>query len=191
MKKSIVLVGVLALVIIGAAAFFGGSALRKSGGSVDDLAAIPVSDAGQSATGQPVSEQAGGSDLTRAPEIRGTVKAIEGDKVIIARAKDDPLANMTEEQFAARRREMMKLSMEERQARRQQELQGLETENVNITVPVGTPVVKMTGGQSQAGEGGSASLADIRVGMSLVIWTQDGKIDNAIAEHVNIAAVQQ
>ena len=189
MKKPIVaVVGVVALVIIGAAAFFGGGVLRGSGGSADSGAIISSSESGQPVSGQ--TEQTADPTFSRAAEVRGTVKSIEGDKLVIARVLDDPLANMTEEERAARREQMMKLSMEERQARRQQELQGLTTEDVSVTIPVGVPVVKAAVGQGLTDGGESASLADIRSGMSLVIWTQGGKTDAATAEYVRIAGTQ-
>ncbi len=193
MKKGLIVL--LALVVIGSVAYFGGAALKNSGNSDDQIVASQAENVPASQGENVSATQAGGSNTSggqpsRAAEIRGTVKAIEGDKLVVARAKDDPMANMTEEQLAARREQMLKLSFEERQAKRQQELQGLQTEDVNVTIPVGVSILKAMSGASQPGDGEESSLENIRVGSSLVIWTEGGKTDNAVAEFVRIAAGQ-
>jgi len=180
MKKLLMIV--LGLIVVGAAAYFGGAALQKSTSGTDGIGvaqgnAPTLSD---SAEGRP----------DRAAEIRGTVKAVEGDRLVVARAKNDPLAEMTEEEREARRRERMNLSMEERQALRQQEMQGLETEDVNVTIPVGVEVIKSIPGEGQAGAGEPASLSDIKVGSNVIIWTEGGETNDAIAEYVRIAGIQ-
>lgn len=186
-KPMIVVVGALAVIAIGAIAFFGGGLLGKSAKNLNGGGVTP------SSTGQPETGQSDVSVPGSAPDIRGTVKAVEGDKILIARVKDDPLAGFTEEEREARKQEMLKLSLEERQALRQQELEGLETEDVSITIPVGTPVVKVTAGQGQGpnNAGEQASLSDIRAGLSLAIWTEDAKTDSATARYVVIEGAQQ
>lgn len=168
----IVTVGSLVVILIGISAYYGGRALQGR----QNAGLVPTSgSSGQTIPGTPA-------------EIRGTVKKVEGNVVLVASIQDDPIANMTEDERQEYMRKMQSLSMEERQALRQQQLDNAQTVDVHATIPVGVTILKIVPGQGATGEGETGSLSDIKPGTRVAIWTKDKKTDDAIAIAVRIEA---
>ena len=180
MKKAVLIV--LAVAVLGAGAYFGASALAAERGGVvvlDGAGAQGIAAAGSSADpNQP----------ERTAEVKGLVLSIDGTEVTIERYIKDPNDELTDEEKAARKAERSQLSMEERQALKAAENAALETERITLTVPVGVPIVRMVPqGDTPVAE--PATLADIRGGMEVTVWT-DGGTDGARAEYVKLSAAK-
>lgn len=180
MKKTVLLV--LAVAVLGVGAYFGASALAAGNG--DTAVAGGVGAQGGSATGS----SADPNQPERTAEVKGFVLSIDGTQVSIDRYIKDPSEELTEEEKAAKKAERAQLSQEERQALKAAENAALETEQVTVTIPVGVPIVQMVSeGDTPVAE--SATLADIRSGMEITVWT-DGGTDGSNAEYVKLAAAK-
>ncbi|MHB8050678.1 MAG: hypothetical protein ACYDHQ_05610 [Coriobacteriia bacterium] len=174
MKKTILIV--IAVVVLGAGAYFGASALATERGG----AAVQ----GGAATGA----SADPNQPDRVAEVKGLVISIDGTEVAIERYIKDPSEELTDEEKAARKAERSQLSQEERQALKAAENAALETERVTVTIPVGVPIVQMVPqGDTPVAE--SATLSDIRGGMEVTVWT-DGGTDGSSAEYVKLASAK-
>lgn len=178
-RKRVLIIGVIIVALAAAgAAYWGGHALKGSGSTGSEVSTVA----------SPISGNSSQQVLSNTPgDIRGTVKSVQGNQVLIARIVNDPSANLTEAERAAQQQKMQNASQAERDAFRQQQLQGTQTVNAHVTIPVGVPIVKVAAGQGAGGTGENASLADIKPGITLVIWTQDHKTDNASALSVAIS----
>ena len=174
MKKTVLIA--LAVAVLGAGAYFGASALAASSG----VSGEP----GGAATGA----NADPNQPDRVAEVKGLVVSIDGTQVFIDRYIKDPSEALTEEEKAAKKAERAQLSQEERQALKAAENAALETERVTVTVPVGVPIVQMVL-QGDTPVVQPATLADIRSGMEVTIWT-DGGTDSSSAEYVKLAGVK-
>lgn len=122
-------------------------------------------------TSQPLVETQPESVPTRAADINGNVRSIEGNEVIVANELKVPLS---EEEQAAQKAERQAMTQEERQALRQQELETVETESVTITIPVGSPIFKASGTGDSAVVPGE--LSDIKVGTYLSMWVENNQV---------------
>jgi hypothetical protein len=174
MKKTILIV--LAVVVLGVGAYFGANALATERGGT----AVQ----GGAATGS----SADPNQPERTAEVKGRVLSIDGTQVVIERYIKEPSEELTDEEKAAKKAERSKLSMEERQALKAAENAALETERITVAVPVGVPIVQMVSqGDTPVAE--PATLADIRGGMEITVWT-DGGTDGSSAEYVKLAAAK-
>ena len=109
----------------------------------------------------------------RTPEINGVVASINGNTLVIKNEIGREV--LTPEEQAAKRAERQKMTQEERQALRAQELANLETEDVTIEVPVGVVIVKGTG----TGDGSStkATFDEIKSGSYVSVWESDSGVE--------------
>jgi len=111
---------------------------------------------------------------SRPAEITGVVVSALGNELKIA--KEIGKVILSEEEQAAKKADMQKLSPEERAAAREAENATLKTEEVTLIIPVGIPVVKGSGDAS--GNVVSADIADLAKGVYVSIWTDaSGKIE--------------
>lgn len=180
MKKTVLIV--LAVAVLGVGAYFGASALASERNGA--VVAGDTESGGSAATGS----SADPNQPERTAEVKGLVLSIDGTQVSIERYIKDPDEELTDEEKAAKKAARQQLSMEERQALKAAENAGLETERVMVTVPVGVPVVQMVlQGDTPMPE--SATLADIRGGMEITIWT-DGGADGSNAEYVKLSSAK-
>jgi hypothetical protein len=183
MKKTFLIVAAVA--VLGVAAYLGAGALASSG------ADPAVANADQaSAPGE--TEQAGSTadpnQPERTAEVKGVVLAINGTDLQIERYIKDPTEELTDEEKAAKKASRAEMTQEERQALKAAENAGLETERVTVSVPVGTPIVQMVlDGDTPVAE--PSSLADIRGGMEITVWT-DGATDGGTAQYVKLASAK-
>lgn len=174
MKKAVLIV--LAVAVLGVGAYFGASALaaERSGTAAQ----------GGAATGSSIDP----NQPERTAEVKGVVLSIDGTQVSIERYIKDPAEELTEEEKAAKKAERAQLTQEERQALKAAENAALETERVTVTVPVGVPITQIVSvGDAPAVE--SATLADIRTGMQITVWT-DGGTDGSTAEYVKLTTAK-
>ncbi|MHB9003051.1 MAG: hypothetical protein ACYC6C_03175 [Coriobacteriia bacterium] len=177
MKKTVLIV--LAVAVLGVGAYFGASALAaERNGAV-------IGGGIESGGGATTGSSADPNQPERTAEVKGLVLSIDGTQVAIQRYIKDPSEELTDEEKAARKAERQQLSMEERQALKAAENAALETERITVTVPVGVPVVQMvSAGDTPVAE--LATLADIRGGMEITVWT-DGGTDGSNAEYVKLS----
>lgn len=180
MKKSVLIV--LAVAVLGVGAYFGASALASERGG-----AVVAGDGGVTA-GATGGSSADPNQPERTAEVKGLVLSIDGTQVSIERYIKDPDQELTDEEKAAKKAARSQLSMEERQALKAAENAGLETERVMVTVPVGVGIVQMVlQGDTPVAE--PATLADIRGGMEITVWT-DGGTDGSNAEYVKLSSAK-
>lgn len=106
---------------------------------------------------------------TRPAEITGYILSSIGNEIIIDK-EIDKIA-LTEEEQAAKKINMQKLSPEERAAARELETASLKTEEVKLIIPVGIPIVKGSGDAS--GNVVSADIAELSKGVYTSIWTDN------------------
>jgi len=169
MKKKYVWVAVIAIVLIGLGAgiylvFLKPEAKSTSGSSLTNPA---------QQQGQP----------TRVAELKGYVKSIEGNEVVIINEiSTEP--ELTDAEKAAKKAERQNMSQEERQALKTEESVGLEKEDVRIIIPVGVTIKKTTGDAS--GNLVDAQLTDIKEGTYISLWVKDYKATNQIVEFVKV-----
>lgn len=98
----------------------------------------------------------------RLAEINGYVLSIEGNELIVA--NEQGVKEVTDEERARRQ----KLSQEERQALKAQESANLTKENVTVTIPVGSTIVKGSGDAS--GTNVKAQMSELVKGVYVSIW---------------------
>ncbi|MDP2233347.1 MAG: hypothetical protein Q8K89_06905, partial [Actinomycetota bacterium] len=124
----------------------------------------------------------------RTAEVKGVVLSVDGDVIVVERYIQDPAEELTDEEKAAKKAARAELTQEERQALKAAESAGLETERVSLTVPVGTPIVQMVlDGDAPVAQ--AATLAALRGGMEITVWT-DGGTNNATAQYVKLASAK-
>lgn len=171
MKKSIIITGtVVVIAIVITTAYF----MTRTDGAT-------ASKSNATTTLTPAQEQ---GQPARSAEIKGIVKSIEGNEVLVANEIDT--VELTAEQQAAKKTERQAMSQEERQALKAQETAAAKIENVNIMVPVGVPIKKTTGDAS--GTLVSSELADIKEGTYVSIWVDGYKTDNQSVVFVKVKA---
>jgi hypothetical protein len=117
----------------------------------------------------------------RPAEINGTIVSALGNEIKIANEVNKVI--LTEEEQAVKKAEFQKLSQEERSATRQEEKEGLETEEITITIPVGVLITKGTGDAS--GNVITTDIADLTKGVYISAWTNQ----NEEVEYVKIKGV--
>jgi hypothetical protein len=103
----------------------------------------------------------------RPAEISGIITSILGNEIKIA--KEINRVILSEAEQAAKKVKMQSLSPEEKAAVRESEKENLETEEISLIIPVGTPLVKGSGEAN--GEMISADIADLSKGTYVSIWT--------------------
>lgn len=167
MKRNIIVIGIAALLIGG-----GIGAYALTSGSSDVATATKTSATPAQDQGQPV----------RSAELKGTIKSIEGNEVIII--NEISTDELTDAEREAKKAERQALSQEERQALKAEESETLQKENVTITIPVGVTVKKTTG--DATGTLVDAQIADITPGVYVSIWVKDYKSANQQVEFVKI-----
>lgn len=173
-------IGGIALVALATAAYFGAGMLAGGGGApAGAILAAADASTGAGSTADPDQPE-------RTAEVKGTVISVEGTAVTIDRLLVDASAELTEEEKAAKKAERQQMSMEERQAAKKAELEGVATERVTVEVPVGVAITRMVS-EADGPVAKPATLADIRSGSSITIWT-DGAADGGVAEYVKIQA---
>lgn len=174
MKKIVLMVVVAAL--LGVGGYAGARALAAASG-----------DAG-TGSGEANGQSADPNQPDRTAEVKGLVVSIDGTQVTIERYIKDPSEELTDEEKAAKKAERQALSQEERQALKAAENAALDTERVTVSVPVGVPIVQMVV-QDDEPTAQPATLADIRSGMEVSVWT-DGGTDGASAEYVKLTSAK-
>jgi hypothetical protein len=116
-----------------------------------------------------VSTKNGLTSPERVAEINGYVMSVEGNEVIIA--NEVGVKQISDEERARRQ----KLSQEERQALKAAESANLQKENMTVTIPVGTIVVKGTGDAS--GNNLKAEMVEIKKGAYLSVWKNGENVE--------------
>lgn len=109
----------------------------------------------------------------RAANINGTISSIEGNEIIIKKEIGGEV--LTEEQMAKKKAERQKLTENERQAMRVSEVSSLKTEDVKMTIPVGTAIFKADG--TGSGVVVKSELSEIKKGTYLSIWTNENGVE--------------
>lgn len=175
-----VLIGGVVLVALAGAAYFGAGMLAGAGDApAEAIVAAGEAAGGAGSTGDP-------NQPERTAEVKGAVISVEGTMVTIDRLLVDASAELTDEEKAAKKAERQSMTMEERQAAKAAELEGVATERVTVEIPVGVTITRMVS-EADGPTAKPASLADIKSGSSVSIWT-DGKTDGGVAEYVKIQA---
>lgn len=152
MKYTLIIIAVALIGLIGY-----GLVSRDSQSTVTDLESLEVSIAKTTLT------------PSRPAEINGTVVTAEGNVLVVANEVGKEL--LTEEEKEAKKAAMQNMTQEERQAARQQELEGIETQDIEIIIPVGIPILKGTGDAS--GENTHAEISELAKGSYVSIWVTD------------------
>lgn len=135
-----------------------------------------------SSTSEPPTSQVSAGDTTTerpdwAPDLEGKVKQVRGNEITVLKViRTAP--ELTEEEKAKRREQMQSLSPEER-AKIQAEMFKITDETLDLTIPVGVPVVsnQNVGGKIETE---NVSLADIRQSNMLKFWFAEGSSDEII-----------
>jgi hypothetical protein len=169
--------GVIAVVVLAVAAYFGAGMLAKSPAANAGAVAGTTGGSAAGTTGDP-------NQPDRTAEVKGTVVSVDGTTITIDRLLVDASADLTDAQKAAKQAARQQMTMEERQAAKAAEQQGVGTERVTAEVPVGVPITRMAS-ENGAPVAKTATLADIKSGSSITIWT-DGKTNGGVAEYVKI-----
>lgn len=118
---------------------------------------------------------------TRPAEITGYVVSILGNEIVVA--KEIGKVILSEQEQAAKKAEMQKMTPEQRSAIKAEESANLATENVKLIIPVGTTIAKGTGDAS--GIQIEADIAELTKGTYVSIWLDS----NQIAEYVKIKQI--
>ncbi len=105
----------------------------------------------------------------RQAELNGYVLSIEGNEIMIA--NEIGVKEITDEERARRQ----KMTPEERQVLRARESANVTKENVTITIPVGTPIVKGAGNAS--GQTVSAEMSEMVKGVYVSIWKTSNTVE--------------
>lgn len=132
-------------------------------------------------TGTTVAQQQG--QPVRVAELKGFVKSIEGNEIVIINEISEG-EELTDEEKAAKKAERAKLSIEERQALKAEESATLQKEDVRIIIPVGVTIKKTTG--DATGTLVDGGLDEIKEGTYISIWVIDYKATNQTVEFVKI-----
>ena len=103
---------------------------------------------------------------TRPAEITGLIVSQLGNEIVVA--KEVGKVVLSEEEQAAKKAEMQKLSPEQRMAIREEENLTTETEDVKLVIPVGTIIVKGTGEAN--GNITRADIAELTKGTYIAVW---------------------
>jgi uncharacterized membrane protein len=167
MKKSIIVISVVTLLIGGTVGAYVFMNTSNTNASATKTSTTPAQE-----QGQPV----------RSAELKGTIKSIEGNEVVII--NEISTDELTDAEREAKKAERQALSQEERQALKAEESATLQKENVTITIPVGVTVKKTTG--DATGTLVDAQIADITPGVYVSIWVKDYKSANQQVEFVKI-----
>ena len=170
MNKNL-MIGAAVIVALAAALYFGAGLLP---GASAEAPANKTGSNGQ--TGDP-------NQPERTAEIKGAVISIDGTTVVVDRLLVDTSEELTDAQRAAKKAERQSMTMEQRQALKAAEQEGVPTERVSVEIPVGVTITRMVPeGDSSVTKAGA--LSDIKAGGTVTIWT-DG---DATAEYVKIQA---
>ncbi|NCU30738.1 hypothetical protein EOL73_03195 [Candidatus Saccharibacteria bacterium] len=173
MKKSTIIF-IVTTVLVGGGALYYFLVFQKSDNN--SVSSTTVLSAAQE-QGQP----------TRGAEIKGIVKSIEGNELIVE--NEINTVELTDEEKAAKKTERQSMSQEERQAIKAEETAQAEIEQVNITIPVGITMMKSTG--EATGELVVAELAEIKSGIYVSIWVKNYQTDTAEVEFVKVRMTEQ
>jgi len=109
----------------------------------------------------------------RPADLNGYIVSALGNNITVAKEIGKEI--LSEEDQAAKKEAMQKMSPEERQAARQEESANLTTEDIDLTIPVGVAVVKGSGDAS--GNVVTTDIADLTKGVYVSIWLdQSGSV---------------
>jgi len=134
-----------------------------------------------STTGLSLAQQQG--QPARVAELKGLVKSIEGNQIIILNEiSTEP--ELTDAEKAAKKAERSKLSIEERQALKAEESSVLPKEEVSITIPVGTTIKTTTG--DSTGSLVDGDLTEIKEGTYISIWVNNYSLTDQTIEFLKI-----
>lgn len=106
---------------------------------------------------------------SRPAEINGFILSALGNEIKIAKEVGKPI--LTEEEQAAKKAAMQKMSPEERAAAKAEESANLKTEEISLFVPVGVVISKGAGDAS--GNTVNAEIAELQKGIYVSIWTNE------------------
>jgi len=112
----------------------------------------------------------------RQAEINGYIITAEGNELTIA--NEIGLKELSD----AEKAERQNMTQEERQALKAQETANLSKENINLTIPVGTVIVKGSGNSN--GENVLADISELSKGIYVSIWK-----DKDVIEFVKLKGV--
>lgn len=134
--------------------------------------------------------QSVGQSPERQAEIYGQVKAVLGNDVTVSLAESQDSTELSEAEKEIRKKEMQALSQEERQKLKSEQIK-FTGETASITISVGTPIT--TGNNSNEQQNlKELTLADIREGIFLKIWLEEGgNWETKSAEYVRVLQTQQ
>lgn len=120
----------------------------------------------------------------RLAEVYGKVKSIQGNVVLIAEMQRQQTGTeLSDADKAKKQAEMQTLSTEERQ-KLQSSQEVMTGKNITMTVPVGIPI-KIKGTSSNAPTVQDGTIASIKVGSVVNIWTENS--DPGTAEYMSIS----
>ena len=127
---------------------------------------------------------------TRTAELYGQVKSIIGNEVVLLLAEQTTTTEtLTDAQKEAKKAEMQALSAEER-AKVKNEAIKFTGKSATITIPVGTPITSAVSSTDKEVLK-ELTLTDIRGGIFLKIWTEEGGTGDAkSAEYVRVMQSQ-
>ena len=169
-KKAYIIIVIVAIAIL---ALIGGGVyyffLRPSA----TVTTAPTSTTLAQQQGQPV----------RVAELKGFVKSIEGNEIVIIN-EISVEKELTDEEKAIQKAERAKLSVEERQALQKETSSTLQKEDVKIIIPVGVAIKKTTG--DTTGTLIDGGLDEIKDGTYISIWVTNYKAANQAVEFVKI-----
>lgn len=119
----------------------------------------------------------------RVAELKGTVKSIEGNDIVIVNELSEE-KELTDEEKAIQKAERAKLSIEERQAIKAEESATVPTEDVRIIIPVGVTIKKTVG--DATGTLVDGGLDEIKEGTYISIWINGYDTADQFVEFVKI-----
>lgn len=125
---------------------------------------------------------------TRAAEVKGYVKSIEGNEVVVIN-EISVQTELTDAEKEAKKTERQSMSQEERQALKTDESATLEKEDIKIIIPVGIAIKKTTGDAS--GNLVDAELTDIKEGIYVSLWVTNYKTDSQMVEFVKVKGASE
>ena len=108
----------------------------------------------------------------RPAEINGIVRSVEGNVLILSNEINREI--LTEEEKDAKKAALQTLAQEERQALKQQELENVETKDIEIIIPIGITIIKSSG--NLTGESLPANLSDIQKDTYISAWLNEDNV---------------
>jgi hypothetical protein len=176
-KKAYLIIGIVGLILllgIGTGIYF---VFFK------DKNPVVTTDTASSSTAVPTNPAQEQGQPIRTAELKGIVKSIEGNDIVIVNELSEE-KELTDEEKAIQKAERAKLSIEERQAIKAEESATVLTEDVRIIVPVGVAIKKTVG--DATGTLVDGGLNEIKEGTYISIWVNGYGTADQFVEFVKI-----